>query len=347
MSRNWIAPKCKYEIKDKFVTTDKSHIEKISGTSLGAFIGCSEYGTPFTASTKLLGLWGEDISNKPSVITGTVLEERIIEYQASKHPTLGNFLKATDVFDARTGDHSDWGSDFEDDVFSGHVDGIISKDGKDYILEVKTANIKQIEEKGTWRNGVPEHYLWQVYLYNHFITQQDTAYFLLGIVDETTYKNPYLWVPNKDNCKIFPVSIDREMVARKIEEVRQIYNNTVAKGISMPCTTSPLDAEIMTYLSDIGGDMDNLKNLILEYKTLKAKEKALKDKYKDDNDRMNELNDRIKSIMSARNFTECDGVKYSESHRKSFNFNKADADKLDITKYISESIVKTITIKKE
>lgn len=38
-------------------------------------------------------------------------------------------MTAEDVFGPRVGDHDQWKADFEDPALTGHVDGIISKDG--------------------------------------------------------------------------------------------------------------------------------------------------------------------------------------------------------------------------
>lgn len=345
MSRNWIAPRCRYLIDNGTIRTHGETVEKISGTSLGAILGKSPYETPFTISTKLLGVWGEDISDKPQVRAGIALEERIIEYQASRHPSLGTFLKAEDIFDPRAGDHSQWRSDFEDDVFSGHVDGIISKDGIDYILEVKTTSRRAIETYGTWVNGVPEHYLWQVYLYNHFITKQDRAYFLLGILEERDYANPYGWVPNKDNCRLFEVSIDREMVADKLAGVRKTYCDTIRRGISLPCTDDPRDQEVMTYLRDISGDSETLMALAEDFKTLKTANKFHLDLNKDNIEKEKELGERIKTIMTTWGMTECDGISVTCQRRKTIDFAKAEADGIDLTPYTTEKLIPTIKLK--
>lgn len=345
MSREWIAPRCEYIIEDGVVKTHGETVEKISGTSLGALLGKSPYGTPFTASTRLLGLWGEDISGKPQVKAGIALEERIIEYQASKHPSLGTFLKAEDIFDKREGDHAAWVSDFEDDVFAGHVDGIISNNGTDYILEVKTTSRRSIETYGNWLNGPPEHYLWQVYLYNHFITKQDKAYFLLGILDDPDYTNPYGWVPNKENCKLIEITIDQQMVSEKLDEVRGIYSDTIQRGISLPCTDNPLDVEVMTHLRDITGDMTTLTALTTEFKTLKLSNKAYADRNKANTDREKEIGDRIKDIMTTWGMTECAGVSVTVQHRKSMDFAKAESDGLDLSPYMTDKPISTIKLK--
>lgn len=347
MAREWIAPKCEYTIQGNTVRTDGNIREKLTGTYMGQMVGCSPYGTAYTATTRMMGLWGEDISDEPAVITGTMLEERIIDYLAGKHSDVGLFLKAEDLdLAAREGDHANWKSDFDDEVFGGHVDGIVSKDGQDYILEIKTVNRRQIEEKGVWINGVPPHYLWQVYLYNHFITRQDKAYFGLGIVDSRTYDNPNMWVANKENCKLIEISIDQEMVARKIDEIRQIYLDTVGKGVSAECDmANDLDAEVHQHLVDISSDMPMLADLVRQYTELKAANKAYTDKIKDDVAKEKKLNERIKDMMGNWGITECDTVKLSVDTRTDFDFVKADADGFDYSKYLKTRTVNTLRTK--
>ena len=338
--RNWVAPKCgNYKVDGFTITTDGSYKEKISGTSLGAILGKSPYMSRFAVSTRLMGLWNEDISDKPAIIVGKKLEERIIDYLGMKHTDVGNFFKVEELgFGAREGDHADWKSDFEDDVFSGHIDGIVSKDGVDYILEIKTANRRQIEQYGTWLNGVPEHYLWQVYLYNHFITKQDKAYVGLGIVDQSTYDNPNSWVPCKENCKLFEITIDREMVAKVIEEVRSLYAKTIGSGVCMEYDPGNSDdVEIFNHLRDINGDMDNLLSLVTEYGKLHASNKAYEKMNKDNTDREKELADRIKDVMTHWDMKVVGAVSVTKSVRKSFDFKKAEAEGFDLAKYLAQS----------
>lgn len=344
--REWIAPKCRYMIDGNTVTADGSVREKISGTTLGAFLGKSPYMTPFEASTKLMGLWDEDISDKPAIIVGKALEERIIGYLGTKHASKGNFFKVEELgLGERVGDHAHWLSDFQDDVFAGHIDGIVSKDGEDFILEIKTANRRQIEQYHTWVNGVPEHYLWQVYLYNHFITKKDKAYFGLGIVDQSTYDNPYSWVPCAENCKLFEVTIDQEKVAETIENVRKQYNETVAAGRSVPMSDVPNDRDLMTHLRDISGTTDDLNKLIQEFTVLHAKNEEWLSERKADLDNEKKLRERIKDTMHTWNLKGCANAYIQHSNRAGFDFKRADADGFDYTKYLTSTPVNTLKFK--
>lgn len=246
MTRNWIAPQCDYRFDGNSVIADNPVKEKITGTQIGAILGCSPYGSPFTASAKLLGLWGEDISDKPAVRTGVALEGRIIDHIRNTHPSW-SVMSSSDIFAPRTGNHKDWVSDWDDDVFGGHLDGIIAIDGEDYVLEVKTAR-----DLTGWIDHPPEHYLWQVYLYNHFVTKQDKAYIALGVVDQSTYSDPYSWVPSASNTMLFEIPIDQQAVADTIESLRQWYGDSVGKGVTTPYDPDNLlDIEVWNYLNDI------------------------------------------------------------------------------------------------
>ena len=343
MSRKWVAPKCKYEMKGDYVQTDGTYREKISGTSMGGIMGVSPYATPFTTTAKLLGLWNEDISDKPAVKTGSLLEERIIEYASKHYPDVGEFFKAEDIFAKREGDHASWQSDFEDDVFAGHVDGIITKDGVDYILECKTAR-----DPSAWLEGPPNHYYWQVCLYNHFITKQDKAYFVLGVVDTETYSNPNSWVANKNNCYLFEVKINQKAVSDVINNIRRIYSESVGKGLTLKIQEgNELDEELKTHLTDISGTTDELNDLISEYATVHKFNQQKLEEIKDSTKREDTLKDRIKDIMVSWNLQSARNVQIKTQKRKSFDFVKADMDGFDYSKYLKTTEVNVFNYKEE
>ena len=307
---------------------------------MGGLLGISPYATPFSMTTKLMGVWDEDVNDKPAIKVGKALEDRIIDYVIAKHPELGNVFKAEEVYEQRKGSHENWESDFEDDVFAGHVDGIVSCEGSDYILEVKTAR-----DPSAWLNGPPEHYYWQVALYNHFITKQTKAYFVLGVVGLDDYKNPNGWIPNSTNCFLFEVKIDREKTAEVVEKLRMMYQNTVAKGISTPVTDNSRDVEIMTHLKDISGTTEELNGMIKEYGNLRAANKYYLDKNKENIQREDELKERIKDIMVTWNLTKSGPVSIRTMEKKTFDFALADADNLDYEKYVKTNTVKTLNYK--
>lgn len=346
MGRDWVAPKCKYrfttdDMNNTIIETDGSYHAKITGTAMGGLLDCSPWSSKFAATTKLLGLWDEDIGDKPAVNLGRVLEERIIDYATIKHSDVGTFIKAKELYEERKGAHDSWSSDFEDDVFAGHVDGIVSKDGKDYILEVKTAR-----DVSAWLEGPPEHYFWQVALYNHFITKQDKAYFLLGVVDTKDYANPNGWVPNKDNCFLFEVEIDQDAVQSVIWMLRNEYAETVAAGKSTVPTDNPLDMEILTHLKDISGTSEELADLVERYGKVKAENKRYIEDRKANFEEEDRLKDRIKDVMTSWSIAKCGKASIRMSERTSFDFKKAEADGFTVPEqYIKTTKTTTLTYK--
>lgn len=337
--KDYIAPKCKYILNDDAtISTDCEKVWKITGTYMGALLGVSPYETPFTMSAKMLGLWDEDISDKPAVLTGKLLEERIIDYVSAKHPDVGQFFKAEDLFAVREGAHENWKSDFEDDDFAGHVDGIISRDGQDYILEVKT-----VRDLSAWDGNIPEHYMWQVALYNHFITKQDVAYFAVGIVTNETYKDPYMWVPNKNNCVLIPVSIDQAKVAETVESLRALRKKMVESRKTLKADLeNPHDVELWTHLNDILGDVENLTEVLDEYEEVQMQLESAEAELKPLRDKSDTYKARIKDIMSSCNIAKVRSLCLSTYERESVDYLKAKADGIDLSPYIKKTKITTL-----
>lgn len=159
------------------------------------------------------------------------------------------------------------------------------------------------------------------------------------------YKNPNGWIPNSTNCFLFEVKIDREKTAEVVEKLREMYNNTVAKGISTYVTDNPRDVEVMTHLRDISGTTEKLNGMIREYGNLKAANKFYLDKNKENIQREEELKERIKDIMVTWNLTQSGPVSIRTMERKTFDFALADADNLDYEKYVKTNTVKTLNYK--
>lgn len=201
-------PKCGFMIDGDRIRADGTHKGRISGTMMAGILGVSPWSSPFTVACDLLGLATEDISSKAVVKAGHALESVVIEYMNAVHPDIGAFVPAEEMFAQREGDHDSWAPDFEDEVFTGHVDGVVmASDGNQYILEVKTSSNME-----SWLNGVPEYYQWQVGLYNHFITHQDKAYVALGVMNPGALKDPSTWVPSSTNTALFELPIDQGAV---------------------------------------------------------------------------------------------------------------------------------------
>lgn len=341
-TRKWSAPTVPYRIENGRVITDGTGVQKITGTFVGALLGVSPWATPFSASTKLLGTWDEDIGDKPAVIAGKLLEGRIIDYVGANYN--GQYYSAEQIFAERKGAHKDWPSDFEDEVFAGHVDGIVTIDGEDYILEVKTANPEGAKH---WVDQPPEHYLWQVYLYNAFLTKKNKAYMALGVVDPQYYANPNLWIPDKSNTYLFEVSIDQKKVNETLDKLRAVYRETILKGRSFPAGDNEIDREIMQHLTDIQLPNESVQALVREYLDIKKQNKEYIEMNKPNFDKEEELKARVKDILVSNDLTRAGDVYITQSVRKSFDFKSADVDGFDYKKYLRTTEINTIHTKED
>lgn len=353
MTAEYVVPRVDYTIReDEKLIESHGETRKITGTSIGALLGQNPYMTPFVASAKLLGLGDETgISDKPAVKTGIALESRIIDYMRVRRARNGEsgifdtILSAEEVYAPREGDHESWKTDWDDPVFGGHVDCICYVDGQPYIGEVKTA-----KNLIAWSDGVPTHYLWQVYLYNHFITHQSKAYVMLGVVTDETYADPNTWVPSDENCILFEVDIP-ENVGDVIEAVRNWYAKTTAKGLTAPWTDSPKDRELLDWLRALSAKEDNIRAILDEYDELSGEIARYDIQIEDKRKRAERLKDILKAWMDTHAVSELatsDGgfmARISYSQSKKWDETAMRADGIDVDKYLTVNTVKRFTTK--
>lgn len=349
MTSTFFPPKCTYSVVGNHIESDGTVKKRVSGTAMGGILGCSPWSSPFQVACTLLGLCSKDISSKPAVITGQILERPLIRYADVRYGSIGQFIPADEIFVKRAGDHDAWVSDFNDDVFAGHVDGIVlGTDGNEYILEVKTSSNDE-----SWADGVPEYYFWQIALYNHFICKQDKAYVLLGRVDEYTHRNPNSFTKSDDSVKLIPMDIDREMVGGKLDEVREWYDTYIAKGITPDYDPdNPGDVEMYEHLCNIARTVDDVT---ADISRLVEVEKAI-EKWEDQKyDLYTErelLRGNIKAYMIANNLNRFDSEdgSYSASvttqTRRKLDEHAMMLDGIDVDKYMLPTTVKTFSIKK-
>lgn len=355
MARVYKAPENKFVIDgDVIRVAPGSKIHKVSGTSMGGILGISPWSTPFTVACNLLGLGIEDISDKPAVKVGIALEGTIIDYAARTYPKVGEFFPAEKIFAKRAGDHNSWTSDFEDETFAGHVDGIVMNEDGDFILEVKTTgNID------AWAEEVPRYYQLQTLLYNHFITKQDKVYFLLGKVNEFTYGDYHTWIPNENTVALFEVPIDHEAEEKILDEVREWYEEYILNGVTPPYNPdSPIDVELFNHLQNIAGSVEERKRLVKEFKDLRYEidsyEADIKDKY----DALEALKTQLKDYMTANGLSELKSVDVNEDgieetskvvvqvqNRKGLDELAMEKDGIDLNKYRTTKQVTILKLK--
>lgn len=347
--RKWVAPRCTFQMDEagRYVRTDKTIARPITGTSLGALLGCNPWMSPFGATCRMLGIVDEILDGKPAIEVGKALEFPIIKYIEQAHSDLvESIITGEGVFAERKGEHSTWKSDFDHPHFAGHVDCIITIDGEDYIGEVKTAR-----DVAGWTDGVPEHYYWQVCLYNHFITKKDKAYFLLGIVDDDTYRDVTSWEPTPENCLLIPVTIDQQMVASVLDKAVQIYEDTVAKGLSTVWDDG--DEELVQHLQNVLRESADISSLISQYKTLADEVEEYDCAIQDKRIALDTLKRQIADSMKMQSINavdSSDGVWTAKlSRRKTVRWDEKQmkADNVDIAKYKAETVSEYVTFSRK
>lgn len=347
---NYLPPKCKYVLeRDGSIQTDLTFVKKITGTSLGAILGVSPYMSPFRAACAMLGLAVEDISDKPAVKAGHVLEPKIVEYANQAYSNTARWIPAEEVFEKREGDHDRWPSDFDDEIFAGHVDGIaVESDGMPCILEVKTtSNI------GAWERGPPEYYMWQVRLYSYFVyPEQDHVYFLLGVLDQEQQKNPETWVPSTDNCGVFRVELDETETLMGLARAREWYNQYILNGRTPPYDpTDPKDVQLHEHLRNLTSDADEMSAYLDELAEVRRRLEQKDIEMKEDILREEELNNKIKTYMIAHG---CDSIPsktgtwkgiITRNVRKSIDPQTLRDAGIDPEPYTTKKVVETFRIK--
>lgn len=249
---------------------------KISGTTLAGVVGRTPWDTPFAVACKMLNVYREDISDKPAVRTGRILEHVIVDYVNSTQG-LG-IMKGDDLYGSQPDDYNTWMSHFDDPDFSGHVDGVLA-DGT--IVEVKTGGspAQWVDKDGNPR--IPEHYHIQASLYAR-MTGASSLLFILGVVDDEARKNPHKWVPSEDNVFLFPADVHPEIddFIRQGREFRMQYttlgytprmdtesavDNEILKAVRVQVDTT-VQGEYARYVDEYSKQIRDLQKLLDEAK---------------------------------------------------------------------------------
>lgn len=259
-------------IKDGTAYVTETAPRKVTGTAVGGIIGCSPWETPFSIACRLLNLYIEDISDKPAVKAGQVLEAPILDYLRARGY---DAIPAEEVFEARKGEHGQWAQDFEDPIFGGHVDGITA-DGA--IIEVKTTSNPE-----PWLNGIPEHYWLQASLYAHFMGA-DRIIFAVGVLGRDDTSNPHAWRPDEDNTFVFEVEVHPD-IEKNVEYIREWYADYIAQGRTPePDLSNEKDCAIIRALDAqidepdaLMDELEAIERNLEEYKALKDRADEIKE----------------------------------------------------------------------
>lgn len=334
-------PRNEYRMDDDgngiFIETPPSErfVRKVSGTSLAEVLGMSPWNTRFQGLCKLLGMCDEDISTKPAVVAGKVLEDVIIEH--CRH--LG-VLPASEVFEPRVGDHDEWPSDFDDPDFVGHLDGMTA-DGR-AVVEVKTTGRPE-----DWAEGPPIHYWLQASLYAYFMGVEDIM-FLVGVLTDEDRKNPLEWNPEGH---VYKIEVKRHPeIEDMIERARTTRRILVtADNVAISASDAPKDRELMDYFQSRLATGPEMYDIAVELAESENKIKAIEEEYKELYEKVKTLRDNLKTAM-ASNYTDnittpAGGYKLVKSTRNTLSRSLMIEDGLDPDRYCTTT--ETYTLRRD
>lgn len=317
-----LPPKCSFTRNEdgSFTAGDDREVAKVTGTSFGAVLGLSEWQTPFTAALGLLGIYREDLSGKPAIEAGRLLESRILAFAGA--------IPAADLFPPRVGDHDEWPSDFDDPDFAGHIDGMTA-DGR--IVEVKTT--ERIED---WQTGAPQGYLHQASLYSHFLAPDaKTVVFLVGILTDEDRRHPEKWTP-EGHVMRFEVPLAADLDA-KLAQARAFRQALVATGRSPVPTGAKADRGAVEALAPYVATEEEGKAMLAEAMALKEQLDAAALAVKAQQDRFDELKDELRAFLKGHGLPSLDGgtgrVAMTVVPRTTYDLTQMRLDGIDLDRY--------------
>lgn len=207
----------------------KFRMDGIGGSDVASIRGHSPWTSPRQlAHDKKNRVEGEDISDKPKVKAGVILEPVIRRMFAENHPEL--FVFPTNIGDGITTFVSDERPWAMADLDAIAID-VANPDRKPIVVEIKTAHMPFAKDwKETWRgsDGVPKHYLEQVEHY-FSITGWDEAYVVVWI-DGFDYREYHF---KRDDFSV-------DEVAKDVDEFWTRY----VLGDEVPDQISPSDSKL-------------------------------------------------------------------------------------------------------
>ena len=240
------------EINAQWVEARKSGI---GGSDVASIMGLNKYSSPLEVWMVKTGrAESPDLSDKPAVYWGNVLEDVVANEFKRRHPDLQVAKKnATLVSKKRP-----W-------AFANIDRSLVDRYGNKGVLECKTVGARRASD---WDDGVPIYYLTQVFHY----------------LSVTGYK--FAWVAvliGGQDYREFYIARDEEDIQTVDNAVDRFWNDYVVLGVPPALVGSKTEAEtILTthsdpsdeYVSMLDADVPYLD----EYIQLKEQEKAIKER---------------------------------------------------------------------
>ena len=223
--------------------------KKITGTKMGAILGCSRFSTPFKVALEIARIYPGDPSNK-YLEAGNVIEPIIrkhVRSLSSRIPSLLGLPDSTPIVVEEPVEKEACGYDhFHDSkVFGGLVDGYIAAGGRrKAILEIKTSGHRDswLDEDGNV-SVVPEEYILQAGLYAQ-LSNLDDIVFAVGFLRDEDYDRPAFWTPDEDNFAM--IHISRPDMTGPMREAEDWYHRYIDNGETPEWTEA--DEELVKWL---------------------------------------------------------------------------------------------------
>lgn len=240
------------EINDKWVKARKSGV---GGSDVASIMGLNKYSSPLEVWMVKTGRSeSPDLSDKPAVYWGNVLEDVVADEFKRRHPDLQVAKKnATLVSKKRP-----W-------AFANIDRSLVDRYGNKGVLECKTVGARRASD---WDEGVPIYYLTQVFHY----------------LSVTGYK--FAWVAvliGGQDYREFYIARDNEDIQAVDNAVDRFWNDYVVPGVPPALVGSKTEADAILashsnpsdeYVSMLDADVPFLD----EYVQLKEQEKAIKER---------------------------------------------------------------------
>jgi len=223
--------------------------KKITGTKMGAILGCSRFSTPFKVALEIARVYPGDPPNK-YIDAGNAIEHIIRNYVRDNVEAVSALLALPEgqhavVEDPVPNETCGYDHFHDNKVFGGLVDGYINVGGKHRaILEIKTASSRErwMDEEGNIAHA-PEDYLLQAGLYAE-LSGVDEIIFAVGFLEEQDYARAAFWKPTPENC--YFVHVKKPDMSGPMSEAEAWYHKYIDMGETPAWTDA--DQELVDWL---------------------------------------------------------------------------------------------------
>ena len=240
------------EINAQWVEARKSGI---GGSDVASIMGLNKYSSPLEVWMEKTGrAETPDISDKPPVYWGVILEDVVADEFKRRHTDL-QVKKKNAMLISRS---RPW-------AFANLDRWVLDSNGNHGVLEIKTADKMMTSD---WQDGVPAYYLTQV---THYLS-------ITGL--------QYAWVAvliGGNDYREFKIERDEEDIQAVDNAVDRFWNDYVVPGVPPALVGSKTEADAILashsdpsdeYVSMLDADVPYLD----EYVQLKEQEKAIKER---------------------------------------------------------------------